>query len=46
MFIVARLSRLMAFMTPPTARFWMCGVLPPSIATTWLAFLWKSIAWK
>ena len=28
MFMVARLFRLIAFITPPTARFWMCGRFP------------------
>jgi hypothetical protein len=30
---VAKLSRLMALETPPTVRFWMCGLLEPRIAT-------------
>ena len=40
MFSVASLSRLIALATPPTARFWMFGVLPPRIATTWFALRW------
>ncbi len=40
MFSVASLSRLIAFATPPTARFWMFGVLPPRIATTLLMRRW------
>ena len=44
MLSVAWLSRLMALATPPTARFWMFGVLLPRIVTTWLAFRWNSSA--
>ncbi len=40
MFSVASLSRLIAFATPPTARFWMFGVLLPRIVTTWLTRRW------
>ena len=32
MFSMDWLSRAMAFDTPPTARFWMCGVLQPRMA--------------
>ncbi len=44
MLSVAWLSRLIALATPPTARFWMFGVLRPRIATTWLALRWYSSA--
>ena len=40
MFRVASLSRLIAFATPPTARFWMFGVFEPRIATTLLMRRW------
>jgi hypothetical protein len=37
---VESLSRLIALATPPTARFWMFGVLLPRMATILLAFRW------
>jgi hypothetical protein len=46
MLSVASLSRLMAFATPPTARFWMFGVFDPRRVTTLLIFLWYSSAWR
>ncbi len=46
MLSAAGLSRLIAFATPPTARFWMFGVFEPRTATTWLALRWTSSAWR
>ncbi len=44
MFSVDSLSRLIAFATPPTARFWMFGVLLPRMVTILFTFRWYSRA--
>ena len=46
MFSADWLSRLMGFATPPTARFWIWGVLAPRIAVACVAFRWYSSAWR
>jgi hypothetical protein len=40
------LSGLIGLATPPTARFWMCGVFEPRMATIRLAMRWYSSACK